>query len=104
MSPSWDTFRPKRRRDRRENPVLNAAFSNLLLVRPMFLAMFNHVAAIAWIGFAQAIAFGLWWLLTPLSVLRFYSRLAKRDLTAAKPLAVGLVGFGWIVMLVAVFW
>ena len=31
-------------------------------------------------------------------------RLAKRDLTAAKPLAVRLVGFCGIVMLVAVFW
>jgi len=88
----------------RKTPYLNAGFSNVLLVRPMFLAMFNHVAPTAWIGFALAIAFGLWWLLTPLSVLRFYSRLAKRDLTAAKPLAVRLVGFCWIVMLVAVFW
>ena len=49
-------------------------------------------------------SFGLWWLLFPASVIRFYTWLHRGKFIALRPIGVRLVGAIWILLVVAGYW
>src|SRR5688572_26116958 len=81
----------------RDPCALSAAVAYLGLVRPMSLAMFERVTPTAWIGFGLALAFALWWIFAPTSVVRFYSWLGKRPIDPVRPMAIRVLGVCMVV-------
>jgi len=48
-----------------------------------------------WIGFALFVALGLWWVVFPRSVIRFYTWFNRREIKAS-PIAVRIIGLAWV--------
>ncbi len=44
-------------------------------------------------------SFGLWWIILPQSVIRFYDRLHGGRVRLPSPFAIRCMGFGWIILI-----
>ena len=53
-------------------------------------------------GLTAFVGFGLWWLLFPNAVIRFYEWFHGRKMSTPKPLAVRIVGVLWITLVLTV--
>lgn len=55
-----------------------------------------------YLGAALALAFSVWWVLFPESVIPFYNWLGRRPVRPVKPAAIRLLGILWAVIVVVV--
>jgi hypothetical protein len=56
------------------------------------------------VGFCAVVSFGLWWILFPISVLRFYTWFHRGKARLPGPRGVRLAGVFWVVVVAVVFW
>ena len=56
------------------------------------------------VGSSFVIAFGLWWILLPNSVIRFYTWFHRGELKLPAVRGVRLAGAIWLIVVVAVIW
>ena len=52
-----------------------------------------------YLGFGVAFGFGLWWLVFPKSVVRFYTRFHRGEVKIPNTTGVRLVGALWIILM-----
>jgi len=55
-----------------------------------------------YLGLAVCVGFGLWWVLFPNSVIRFYPWFHRRKMSMPRPLVVRAVGLLWIALVLGV--
>jgi hypothetical protein len=55
-----------------------------------------------YLGLAVIVGFGLWWVLSPNSVIRFYQWFHREQVSVPKPLMIRVVGVLWIVLVLGV--
>jgi hypothetical protein len=51
-------------------------------------------------GFGAALAFGVWWIVFPRSVIRFYTWFHRGRVAMPRPIGVRLAGFLWVALIV----
>ena len=56
------------------------------------------------IGSTAVLAFGLWWLIFPASVIRFYSHFGRWGATMPGPTGVRIAGAAWLVFASFILW
>ena len=56
------------------------------------------------VAFAVLIAWSLWWILAPSSVIRFYARFHRGKLRPMQPKGARVVGAFMLLLVVVVFW
>jgi hypothetical protein len=56
-----------------------------------------------YLGFGLALSFGLWWLLFPAAVLKFYTWLHRGRAKLPQPSGVRIAGSIWVLVVLAVF-
>jgi hypothetical protein len=54
------------------------------------------------LGLAMAVSFGLWWLIAPSSVLRFYNWFHRGRVQMPKTSAIRFMGLIWVVLIIIV--
>jgi hypothetical protein len=55
-----------------------------------------------YLGLTLFVGFGLWWVLFPNSVIRFYQWLHRGKVSVRKPLMIRVLGVVWLVMVLGV--
>ena len=55
------------------------------------------------LALALFVSFGLWWVVAPLSVIRFYNWFHGGLRRQPKPIAVRLIGLLWVALVIGVF-
>ncbi len=56
------------------------------------------------VGLTLFAGFGLWWVLAPTSVIRFYARLRGSYMAPATPRGVRLAGVVWCLLVIVIVW
>jgi hypothetical protein len=62
----------------------------------------HHMQTSAYVGFAVALCFGLWWLLSPSSVIAFYTRIHRSAVRKPAAGGVRITGALWVALVVVV--
>lgn len=55
-------------------------------------------------GFGLVMSFGMWWVVLPSSVIRFYTWFHRGKVSMPRPGAVRCIGGLWILLVLVVYW